>query len=156
MDLFLLPSTFLKIAIDIGTVETISPGIVSFLLYSSGRRDPVGIPTMKLLSTITTEDRWVVGSIILGLSGIVPGALLAEPRAFGITALTVIGLLVIARSITRSPRLSSRRMGEHQPMWRIEPGPSRCRELFVPRRQSHPKGCWCSDSSPGWPVVGEA
>ena len=61
---------------------------------------------MKLLSTVTTEDRWVVGSIILSLSGIVLGALLAEPRAFGITALTVIGLLVIARSITRSPRLS--------------------------------------------------
>ena len=61
---------------------------------------------MKLLSTITTEDRWVVGSIILSLSGIVLGALLAEPRAFGITALTVIGLLVIARSVTRSPRLS--------------------------------------------------
>ena len=43
---------------------------------------------MKLSSTITTEDRWVIGSIALTLSGIILGALLAEPRAFGITALT--------------------------------------------------------------------
>jgi hypothetical protein len=61
---------------------------------------------MKLLSTITTEDRWVIGSIALTLSGIILGALLAEPRAFGVTALTVIGLLFIAWSVTHSPRLS--------------------------------------------------
>jgi hypothetical protein len=58
------------------------------------------------LSTITTEDRWVIGSIALTLSGIILGALLAEPRAFGITALIVIGLLFIAWSVTHSPRLS--------------------------------------------------
>jgi hypothetical protein len=61
---------------------------------------------MKLLATITTEDRWVIGSIALTLSGIILGARLAEPRAFGITALIVIGLLFIAWSVTHSPRLS--------------------------------------------------
>jgi len=61
---------------------------------------------MKLLSTITTEDRWVIGSIILALGGIALGPLLADPRAFGITALAVIGLLFIARSVKHSPRLS--------------------------------------------------
>ena len=50
---------------------------------------------MKLLPIITTEDRWVIGSIALTLGGIVLGARLAEPRAFGITALLVIGLLFI-------------------------------------------------------------
>jgi hypothetical protein len=58
------------------------------------------------LSTITTEDRWVIGSIVLTLSGIILGALLAEPRALGISALIVIGLLFIAWSVTHSPRLS--------------------------------------------------
>jgi len=33
---------------------------------------------MKLLSTITTEDRWVIGSIALTLSGIILGALLSK------------------------------------------------------------------------------
>jgi hypothetical protein len=61
---------------------------------------------MKLLSTITTEDRWVIGSIILAFGGIALGAVLGEPRAFGITTLAVIGLLFIARSFTHSPRLS--------------------------------------------------
>jgi len=61
---------------------------------------------MKLLSTITTEDRWIIGSIVLTLSGTILGALLAEPRAFGITALTVIGLLLIVWPLIRSPRLS--------------------------------------------------
>ena len=50
---------------------------------------------MKLLPIITTEDRWVIGSIALTLGEIVLGARLAEPRAFGITALLVIGLLFI-------------------------------------------------------------
>src|SRR5262245_25661461 len=60
---------------------------------------------MQLLSTITTEDRWIIGSIVLALSGTILGAFLAEPRAFGITALTVFGLLFIVWSVTRSPRL---------------------------------------------------
>jgi hypothetical protein len=56
-----------------------------------GGRDLAGFATMKLLSTITTEDRWIIASVVLTLSGTILGALLAEPRAFGITALTVIG-----------------------------------------------------------------
>jgi len=42
-----------------------------------------------------TEDRCVIGSVVLILSGIVLGVLLAEPRAFVITALTVTGLQLI-------------------------------------------------------------
>jgi len=61
---------------------------------------------MKLLTTITTEDRWVIVSMALTLSGVILGALLAEPRAFGVTAIIVIGLLFIARSVTHSARLS--------------------------------------------------
>ena len=58
------------------------------------------------MSRITTEDRWVIGSIALTLGGIILGALLAEPRAFGITAVIVIGLLFMVWSVTHSPRLS--------------------------------------------------
>src|SRR5215510_3598133 len=61
---------------------------------------------MKLLPTITTEDRWVIGSIVLTFVGVILGARLAEPRAFGVTTLIVIGLLFIARSVTHSSRLS--------------------------------------------------
>jgi hypothetical protein len=53
-----------------------------------------------------TEDRCVIGSVVLILSGIVLGVLLAEPRAFVITALTVTGLQLILWSVTRSPLLS--------------------------------------------------
>jgi hypothetical protein len=70
------------------------------------RADLASFPTVKLLSRMTIEDRWVVGSIALTLIGIVLGALLAQPRMFGITALTVIGLLLIVWSFTRSMRLS--------------------------------------------------
>jgi len=61
---------------------------------------------MKLLPTITTEDRWVIGSMVLTFVGVILGARLAEPRAFGVTTLIVIGLLFIARSVTHSSRLS--------------------------------------------------
>ena len=58
------------------------------------------------MSTITTEDRWVIGSIVLTLGGVGLGALVAEPWVFGITALTVFALLFIVWSVTRSLRLS--------------------------------------------------
>ena len=61
---------------------------------------------MKRLLTITAEDRWVIGSMVLTLAGIILGALLADPRAFGFTALIVMGVLFIARFVTQSPRLS--------------------------------------------------
>ena len=58
------------------------------------------------MSKITTEDRWIIASLVLTLSGIIVGALLANPRAIGITALIVIVLLLIVWFVTRSPRLS--------------------------------------------------
>ena len=58
------------------------------------------------MSKITTEDRWVIASLVLTLSGIIVGALLAKPRAIGITALIVIVLLLIVWSVTHNPRLS--------------------------------------------------
>jgi hypothetical protein len=61
---------------------------------------------MKRFLTITAEDRWVIGSMVLTLAGITLGALLADPRAFGFTALIVMGVLFIARFVTQSPRLS--------------------------------------------------
>lgn len=61
---------------------------------------------MKFLMAFTNEDRWVIGSMALTLFGIILGAYLAEPRAFGFTALAVIALLFIAGAVTRSPRLA--------------------------------------------------
>ena len=61
---------------------------------------------MKRFLTITAEDRWVIGSMVLTLAGIILGALLADPRAFGFTALIVMVVLFIARFVTQSPRLS--------------------------------------------------
>jgi hypothetical protein len=49
-----------------------------------------------------TEDLCVIGSVVLILSGIILGVLLA----FVITALTVTGLQLILWSVTRSPLLS--------------------------------------------------
>jgi len=41
-------------------------------------------------------------------------------------------------------------------MWRIKPGSGWSREFLVPRRESHPKDCWYSDSYPSWPAIGKA
>lgn len=60
---------------------------------------------MKLLRALNTEDRLVVGSMALTLGGIILGAILAEPRLYGITTFAVIGLLIIGRLVTRSRRL---------------------------------------------------
>jgi hypothetical protein len=51
------------------------------------------------------DDRWIAGSVALTLGGIISGAARAEPRAFGVTALAVIGLLLIGWRVTQSPRL---------------------------------------------------
>jgi hypothetical protein len=61
---------------------------------------------VKLLPTITPEDRWVICSMAMTLGGVILGARFAELKAFGVSALTVIGLLFIAWSVTHSPRLS--------------------------------------------------
>jgi hypothetical protein len=55
---------------------------------------------------LNTEDRWVLLSMGITLGGIILGAILAQPRAFGITALLVLGLLLIAWRWTHSPRLA--------------------------------------------------
>ncbi|MGD2248941.1 MAG: hypothetical protein PVF58_11095 [Candidatus Methanofastidiosia archaeon] len=52
------------------------------------------------------EDSLVLGSLVLVMAGITTGAVLAEPRAFGITAFIVIGILLLGGMLTRSPRLS--------------------------------------------------
>jgi hypothetical protein len=57
------------------------------------------------VTRFSTEDRWIAGSMVVTLGGIVAGASRHEPRLFGITALCVIGLLLLGWKITRSPRL---------------------------------------------------
>jgi hypothetical protein len=61
---------------------------------------------MKLLRSLNSEDRLIIGSLLLTLAGIILGALLAEPRLYGITALAVIGVLIMGYYLTRSPRLA--------------------------------------------------
>ena len=61
---------------------------------------------MKLLRMLSVEDRLIVVSMVITMGGIVLGALLAEPRAFGIDALIVMGLLIVGWYVTRSPRLA--------------------------------------------------
>lgn len=52
------------------------------------------------------EDSVVLGSLVLVMVGISIGAVLAEPRAYGITAFIVIAILFLGWVLTRSPRLS--------------------------------------------------
>jgi len=61
---------------------------------------------MRLLRVMNPEDRLIVGSLVLTLGGISIGALLAEPRLYGITALVVVGILIAGTFVTRSPRLA--------------------------------------------------
>ena len=61
---------------------------------------------MKLLRSLNSEDRLIIGSLVLTLGGIMVGALLAEPRLYGITALVVIGMLIMGWYVTRGPRLA--------------------------------------------------
>ncbi len=45
---------------------------------------------MALSRRLNIEDRLIIVSLVVTMGGIVLGALLAEPRSFGITALIVI------------------------------------------------------------------
>lgn len=54
---------------------------------------------------LTAEDRWIAASMALTLGGVIIGGMRAEPNAFGVTALAVVSLLLIAWKVTRSPRL---------------------------------------------------
>ena len=58
---------------------------------------------MKFLNL---EDSLVVGSLVLVMAGLTTGAVLADPRAYGITTFIVIGVLLLGWVLTRSPRLS--------------------------------------------------
>jgi hypothetical protein len=60
---------------------------------------------MKFLHFLNLEDRLVIGSMVLTMSGIILGAILAEPRLYGITTLVVISLLIGGWYTTRSTRL---------------------------------------------------
>jgi len=61
---------------------------------------------MKLLRALNSEDRLVIGSMILTMGGIILGAILGQPRLYGVTTLVVIGFLVIGWVVTRSARLA--------------------------------------------------
>lgn len=61
---------------------------------------------MKLLSLLNREDRIIAGSMALSLAGVGLGALLANPKAFGITTLIVISILLAGWYRTKSPRLA--------------------------------------------------
>jgi hypothetical protein len=61
---------------------------------------------MNQLRKLTVKDRLIAVSMLITIGGIMLSALLAEPRAFGLDALFVIGLLIAGWLVTRSPRLT--------------------------------------------------
>ena len=60
---------------------------------------------MKLLSLLNTEDRIIVGSMALSLAGVGIGALLTNSKAFGVTTLIVISVLLAGWYRTQNSRL---------------------------------------------------
>jgi hypothetical protein len=60
----------------------------------------------KVYDALSAEDRWIVGSMVLTVTGIVSGAVRRDPRAFGITTIAVIGVLLVGSAVTRSPRFA--------------------------------------------------
>jgi hypothetical protein len=60
----------------------------------------------KIVRNLTREDQVVFGSMLLTLGGIICGAVFAAPLAFGVTALLVLGLLILGQLLTHSPRLA--------------------------------------------------
>ncbi len=61
---------------------------------------------MKLLSLLNREDRIIAVTMVLSLAGVGIGALTANPKAFGITTLIVISILLAGGHMTQSPRLA--------------------------------------------------
>jgi hypothetical protein len=61
---------------------------------------------MKFLRSITAEDKLIIASLFLTFGGILLGAILREPRMYGITAIIVIIILIVGTYLTKSPRLS--------------------------------------------------
>ncbi|HEY7779314.1 MAG TPA: hypothetical protein VIC85_03795 [Ktedonobacterales bacterium] len=58
------------------------------------------------LKRLNTEDRFVIGSMLLTLAGIALGALVANANIFGFTILAVLAVLVSGLVVTHSPRLA--------------------------------------------------
>ena len=61
---------------------------------------------MKAWRKLNFEDRLVIISLVVTIGGIMLGAYLAEPRAYGVTALIVIFMLIVGWGLKRSPRLA--------------------------------------------------
>lgn len=61
---------------------------------------------MKLWHKLNVEDRLILVSMVVVIGGIIVGALLAQPAAYGVTTLIVITLIVVGWLVTRSPRLA--------------------------------------------------
>ena len=61
---------------------------------------------MKFLRSINAEDRLIIVSLMLTFGGIILGAILSEPRLFGITSIIVILTIIAGTYLNRSPRLS--------------------------------------------------
>lgn len=61
---------------------------------------------MKFLRSITAEDKLILISLLVTFGGIILGAILREPRLYGITAIIVILIIIAGTYLTRSPRLS--------------------------------------------------
>lgn len=61
---------------------------------------------MKLLRSISAEDKLIMLSLLFTFAGIILGAIFSEPSSYGITAIIVITVILVGTYITRSPRLS--------------------------------------------------
>jgi len=61
---------------------------------------------VKLWRALNREDRLIIVSLVVAMGGVMLGAWLAEPRAFGISALVVMAMLIVGWLVTRSQRLA--------------------------------------------------
>lgn len=61
---------------------------------------------MKVLRSFTVEDKLILASLILTFGGIILGAILREPKLYGITSIVVILIIIVGTYLLRSPRLS--------------------------------------------------
>src|SRR5262245_25893505 len=52
---------------------------------------------------MNTEDRWIIGSLVLSFIGVVSAALLRDPRPIGFSVFIIITLLIVASTHTRHP-----------------------------------------------------
>ena len=59
-----------------------------------------------MLGALNSEDRVILGSLVLSFGGILFAAELASPRLIGITAFAVVGVLIAGWYVTRGSRLA--------------------------------------------------